>query len=248
MNIAYARVGLWETALYWQAYEERLQENNLGTLFRRGLIYKLQGEYELMWQHMSDVFREHGMDENNLPFWAAQVFGGIHAMTGRYDKGIEYLEKVLDITKPLPTSLGGGAFGLDFMNTLAWTHQKVGNNERANAVLEYVMSLVRRWEDLGGGRSPVVLQEKAMTLMLMGDIDRAMETLQLAVATGWRDYYMVWNDPRWDKVRDDPRFLSMMLEVKADVDAMAAQMVIDDADDNFEQRLIEAASSAQAAN
>jgi len=29
---------------------------------------------------------------------------------------------------------------------------------------------------------------------------------------------------------------------------MAAQMVIDDADDNFEQRLIEAAASAQAAN
>ena len=57
----------------------------------------------------------------------------------------------------------------------------------------------------------------ALNTMLMGDHDLALDRFEMAVAAGWRDYYIHHHDPRWAAFKDNPRYQALMGEVKADV-------------------------------
>jgi len=54
--------------------------------------------------------------------------------------------------------------------------------------------------------------------MLLDHHDDALDRLQRAIDAGWRDYYLRFHDPRWNALRDNPRYQAMMEMVKADVD------------------------------
>jgi hypothetical protein len=73
----------------------------------------------------------------------------------------------------------------------------------------------------------------AMNALLGGDHDLAIERLGQAVEAGWRGYYVHINDPRWAVLADDPRFVKLMSEVKADVDRQAAEIDRIDAEEDF---------------
>jgi len=54
---------------------------------------------------------------------------------------------------------------------------------------------------------------------------------------GWRGYYWVVHDPRWDQLRADPRFQALMAAVKKHVEAQRAAMELIDAEENFGVRV-----------
>lgn len=66
---------------------------------------------------------------------------------------------------------------------------------------------------------------------------RALERLRAAVDAGWRGYYRAIHDPRWEFVRDDPRFASLKARVKTDVERQREDVERREAEDDFVVRL-----------
>jgi len=64
----------------------------------------------------------------------------------------------------------------------------------------------------------------ARNAALQGDKELALERLKLAIDTGWRGYYTDSHDPRLSSIADDPRFKTMVAEVKAGVDRQRAEV------------------------
>jgi hypothetical protein len=73
--------------------------------------------------------------------------------------------------------------------------------------------------------------------VLAGDKTLALERLRQAIDAGWRDYYSVMSDPRWQALGADPRFKELMTTVKVDIDAQRARLERIEATDDFVARL-----------
>jgi pentatricopeptide repeat protein len=59
-------------------------------------------------------------------------------------------------------------------------------------------------------------------LAMLGETDKALETLEEAVESGWRfDWRMLLALRSLDSIRDDPRFIAQQAIIEAD---MAAQL------------------------
>jgi hypothetical protein len=81
------------------------------------------------------------------------------------------------------------------------------------------------------------LADYALTAVLLGDLPRALDLLEQAEQAGWRRYYATLRDPRWDALREEPRFQGILARVKADIDAQRARVEALEAEDDFEARL-----------
>jgi hypothetical protein len=86
----------------------------------------------------------------------------------------------------------------------------------------------------------------ALNALLAGSVDLALDRLEQAIDAGWRDYYMVHNDPRWRQIAGNYRYLELMAAVKADLHAERAEVERQDAEDDFVARL-DSAVAARAA-
>jgi hypothetical protein len=64
----------------------------------------------------------------------------------------------------------------------------------------------------------------ARTALLAGDRALALDRLRGAVDAGWRDYYLLQGDPRWDDVREASEFKALLARIKFDVDKERAEV------------------------
>ena len=127
----------------------------------------------------------------------------------------EYMEQ---LTGPDPKiDMGNYRAAID----LALVLQKLGRKDEADLLLDRSMEVINSLHRLSwwGGYWVSDVQ----ILALQGKRGEAIATLRAAVGEGWRTlwwYYLVC-DPNLDSIRSDPRFQTIVTEVKAD---MAEQM------------------------
>jgi TolB-like protein/Flp pilus assembly protein TadD len=102
---------------------------------------------------------------------------------------------------------------------VVWLLQGAGDTGRANRLLADALEIVgdptRR-----SMRPPEWAQVivEIETLALQGRKAEALVAMRRAVDGGWRlDWWQVENDPTLDSIRDDPAFIAMIEEVKADL-------------------------------
>ncbi len=81
-----------------------------------------------------------------------------------------------------------------------------------------VQTTLQSWPEDGFGRSPKVLEKLALNQAMLGCTDEALATLESAASMGWRTYYFVLNDQRWQETMGLPEFKSLMSWLKADID------------------------------
>lgn len=241
LGSGYARLGMIETAEYWQERAEAVTPVDLGTMMRRSLLYRLQGQYAEMEQQFLRIIEIQGLDPERLPPWIVRVMGAIRIVTGDVDAGIERLESAFDFE----AASGRGNFSRDLMQMLAYAHKQKGNNERTTEILEFVVEAIKADQESGFGRDPGTLALVAQNHAVAGNSDAAMDALEVAIASGWRDYFFAIHDARWDDLREDQRFQTLMAQVKADVDAQRARVEQIDAEEDFavllEQRMAQGA-------
>ena len=104
-------------------------------------------------------------------------------------------------------------------HALAWSYQQTGQSERARALLEPlaqhdrqptgIEEAMTRFE-LGTGYVSSNIAGRALTLLLVGEEDAAMERLEQAVELGWRGKVSLTSDPRWRPLHDRPRFQALL--------------------------------------
>jgi hypothetical protein len=61
---------------------------------------------------------------------------------------------------------------------------------------------------------PGVVLNAACLRLRMGDIDRALELLEHAFSRGWGKRDWIEHDPDYDAVRQDPRFIRLLDNLK----------------------------------
>jgi len=123
--------------------------------------------------------------------------GGIYEQMGRYDEAIEAFEKTRELT-------GGATYAL---TALAHAHALAGRREKA-------VELLRDLAEVGKRRfvSPYSI---AAVHVALGDPDTVFEWLDRAVRQ--RDRALIWIKvaPRFDRVREDPRFAAVLRAIGA---------------------------------
>ncbi len=228
LALGYARLGMWAQADRWQDRAEAIAPTEPATVLRRGLIYKLQGDYREMKREVAALIDALGFDTERLPAWIGGVMGAVDVSTGETENGIKLLEASLDWDA---SELGNTA--VDLMQFLAYAHKQSGNDERAEEIIEHVAQALNRREQEDGYRSPESLGLIFQSHAVARNADAALDALETAIDSGWRDYYWVINDFRWAWLRDNPRFRNLMARVKADIDAQRAKVERIDAEQDF---------------
>ena len=66
-----------------------------------------------------------------------------------------------------------------------------------------------------------------------GQEDQALETLELAASLGWRGYFFVLNDLRWQQTLQQPEFRSILSGLKAAIDRQRERVEAIDAKEDF---------------
>ena len=228
LAVGYGRLGMWAQADRWQDRAEAIAPTEPATVLRRGLIYKLQGDYKEMDHEVAALVDALGFDPERLPAWIGGVMGAIGVLTGETEKGIRLLEASLDWDAPEPNYLA-----VDLMQFLAYAHKQSGSDERAEEIIELVAQALERREQEHGYRSPEALGLLFQNHAVAGRADAALDALETAIDSGWREYYWVINDLRWAWLHDNPRFQKLMARVKVDIDAQRARIERIDAAQDF---------------
>ena len=136
--------------------------------------------------------------------------------------------------------------------TLAWIYAQWGDGDGAAKVLEplkdefrnaYAAGRLREFDPIAGYNSGA--SGYAMTMLLSGDEDAALDLLEEAVEAGWRGYYAVSRDPRWEALREHPRFGAVMARIKADIDRQRRRLEVIEDEDDFEAKFDAAVAAAE---
>jgi TolB-like protein/Tfp pilus assembly protein PilF len=243
---SYARLGNFQRARYWQDRYERAEPGNYVRRVMRYVLFAGHLDWDEMLSGVLGVLDGAGMDQADVPPMGILSIGTLQALTGEYGDAMITLEPLID---PGVARQGLQGPEIDARHGLAWAWLQIGATERAMALLGL---LDRYYQDLrNAGRLHMSgeLFAYARNTVLLGDTDRALDLLEQAVESGWRGYYAIQRDPRWDSVREDPRFVETMARVKADIVVQRARMEGIDAEDDFAARLdaLLAARKAQGA-
>ncbi|CAN5126135.1 hypothetical protein BH24PSE2_BH24PSE2_15960 [soil metagenome] len=239
---SYSRLGLWARAEYWMERNEREQPD--ASFFVNGRpnrpeMLRLQGRFEEMAEALQAVLDAAGGEITALEPDTVREYGILQALAGHYEDAVQTLGAQLD----LDASGGNDWLSADAYHALAWAWLNTGATDRARGLLH---TLDRRYRELKAegllhlGGDQFLFAQNAV---LAGDEELALDRLRQAVDAGWRDYYAVNSDPRWQSIRDDPRFEELMATVKADIDTQRARVEQIDAGDDFIARLDKASEN-----
>ncbi len=232
----YARLGMTETAEYWQDRAEGARPVDAGTWMRRSYLYRLQGKFDAMEETVLTVAKLQGFDLDRMPAFFTQVFAAVKILSGESDDGVRLMESTYDFE----TLEIGGFLQIDFLQMLAYGYKKIGEEQRATELLKLIAAGIDAMQQDGRGRDPYTFALIATNQAVAGEHDAAVAALDVAVASGYRDYFYMFHDARWYGLRDDQRFKDLMARMKADIDSQRARVEEIDATDDFEVLLAQA--------
>jgi TolB-like protein len=158
------------------------------------------------------------------------VYGSLLSLAGDHEAAIEWLEPV-------------ARESMEAQHALAWAYLNTGEDTRAEAILLEPDRDFRDREAAGRLHLSDDLFAYARNSLLLGNREHALALLERAAEAGWRGYYQVRQDIRWDAVRDNPRFRALMTRVKADVDEQRARVEAIEAEEDFVAQLDAAIAS-----
>jgi TolB-like protein/Flp pilus assembly protein TadD len=236
-----AWLGLSEEAEYWRDRNMQVLPDDPGSrLIELAILSTNSGvlTYTEALGQVGNLVDVTGFDVASTYPEAAVMYGELLALSGDHQAAMRVLEPLVAATS---ADIGSGSRA---RQALAWTYLQTGERDKAMTLLEPVERSYRAAHAAGRLRefNPFAgyisggLAGYAMTTLLSGDQDTALERLEQAADAGWRGYYGIRPDPRWDAVRDEPRFQAVMATIKADIDSLRARAEAINAEDDFVAR------------
>jgi len=243
LALVYALLGHWEQAAYWTARSQRDFPDTFWSQFMPSFVPFWRGRYRESLAELDRAIDASGKTLAEMPASMIAGYGETQALAGDYEGAIRTLESLLDPAKPIRY----GQFSVwekGVPHCLAWSYLKSGAEAKGRSLLA---DLDRELQDLrreGRLHRSGDLYFFARNALLLGDHELALDRLEQAVEAGWRDYYIHVPDPRWETLRDDPRYRALMAKVKADVDRQGLEIARVDAEEDFPAVLDRAQSAA----
>ena len=229
----YLHLGMNEESDYWIEKSMEFDSDPMNEFFRRSYRLKVQGRFDEIQMMFDEVAAAHSIDVSRLTRFSAEVIGAVHVMSGDYDKGIQLLESVYEPETSRGDEEGALTGTIDFMQILAFAYQNVGRNEDAEALLREIEEDLDYLEQTREIASPDFLETRTLQHAMRGEMGAAAHTFERAVDTGWRDYYFIEHDPRWQDFLALPAAQSQLAFVRADLERQRELVRAADASDDF---------------
>ena len=245
LAIIYEHLGMSDASDYWFGKMVDDKAGEIQVLLRRAYILKLRGDYEGTKELLEKASENGEINYKDLSIFAAQVVGAVQISVGKFESGIEVLESVIDIEAPITTTAGGGVDALDFLQLLAYAYRQTGDDVKATRVLEKVQATFDYWNESGITQNPKTLEKLALNLAMLGRTQEALEILESAASLGWRNYFFVLNDQRWQPTLQQAEFKSLLSWVKADIDRQRERVEATDAKEDFRAYVEERSATGQ---
>ena len=138
--------------------------------------------------------------------------GLITLILGNHDEGSRIMDQLIDHLGPEGNDAENYALA-------AYAHMQIGNPEQAQVYLVAGRNLVAEelndWQDSAGHLTMVALFEAAD-----GKVDAAVEMLQGAYDIGYRNPFYLFYMPPFEVIRNDPRFVELVRQMRADTALM----------------------------
>jgi len=244
----YAALGELETAERWMSVAVR--DNPEVMWVRTGWIQAQtpywRGDYGQAAEEMRQAMSSHGLVLNQLDPSLRLFYGTNQALAGDHAGAIATLEE--NLLDRVDRSVVGDVYGMDAYQALAWAYIQSDLPEKSRPAL----NIFEEW--FAEESASVVMMKSediyaaARNAVLTGNHDLALKRLEQAVDAGWRQYYINMHDPRWSALADDPRYQTLMAEVKADVDRQRDEVEKIDAEEDFPTLLDKVRASREQAS
>lgn len=218
LSWTYATLAMWDRAEYCLQRSLQGWPDMPFNPWLAGFESAWKGRYEAALEDVDHYVAAHGVDVQDFLAFDSYFYGYFLAMAGDYEEAVEVLQSRYEGT---PVQLGD--LELDARHSLALALIGVGEEQRARALLQSIELAAADQRELDPERNPFAYW-LARNAALLGEKDLALERMRRAIDTGWRGYYTDSHDPRLSSIADDPRFKTMMAEVKADVDRQRAEV------------------------
>jgi TolB-like protein/tetratricopeptide (TPR) repeat protein len=241
----YAMLGMTDQAAHWwarwQADWPESKTTGLAVTFssaiRAGAL-----DYQSALARIDSDLAAAGLDLEALSAEFRTDYGILLALAGDGARAIQRLGPMVDPT----VARQGFNEEISVRHALALAWQRTGQGSKAAGMLALLDAHFQAEREAGRLHLSDDLFDYARNAALLGEPQRALELLEDAIEAGWRGYYGLLPDPRWEAVRGEPGFEVLLARVKADIDVQRARMEEIDATDDFEARL-DAAIEAKAA-
>lgn len=220
---AYSAVGMREAADYWLSQKRQEGFHKHFDAF----VLQRQGRYRdilELWDGLRDASGISISDQHE--HWVG-YYGEMQALAGDIQGAIRTLESVVTVDTESDFIWG------DPRLALAYAYIEAGAPGKARPLID---RLVHEWgqqKTEGLLHFSIGLVAFALVNSVAGNQDQAMTLLEEAYAVGWRGHYSLAFDPRWDPLRDQPRFRQMLSAVRIDVDAQRAEIEDASTRENF---------------
>jgi tetratricopeptide (TPR) repeat protein len=233
----YSHLGLWGKAEEWQdRYNREYPDDYIIHLYPMWLDdvatgnLVMQGRFREALELTRNTLESFGSSVTAARLDVVVHYGILQALVGDHAAAIRSLDQHVD-------SDWRSELGIDAVQALAWAHLNAGSSSRAAELLDVVERQMAKSQADGYLHTGIYLYLYAQNAAMRGMTDGAIERLRLAVDAGWRGYFRALYDPRWDSVRDDPRFAAVIASVKADVDRQREDVSRLEAADDFVAQL-----------
>jgi TolB-like protein/DNA-binding winged helix-turn-helix (wHTH) protein len=220
---SYAWLGLWERAKSWSDRKETY-------LWYEAFTLEPQGRFREILALWADLREREGTALADQDRRSLRYFGHIQALASDYEQAIQTLEPVIGDSGP------DRIFG-DRRVTLAFAYLKTGALEEAQFLLDELEAEWHARELRGLLNYGPDLVEYALITLLRDDSNGAIKLLQRAVDTGWRGYFQIVNDPRWESLRSDERYQALLESIRKYVEAQRTEVEQLDREDGFTERV-----------
>lgn len=152
--------------------------------------------------------------------WVEKYLGRSAVLRGDWDRGIA---RLAPFYRQAPRD-GLGGWGDDLVeidSRLALIHalKEKGRSDEAASSLAQVLEGHRKGKSQGLTQTPEELYLYAMTLALVipPRDDDVFASLDQALTRGWSEHRLAENDPRWRRLKSDPRFATAMAKAAESV-------------------------------
>jgi TolB-like protein/Flp pilus assembly protein TadD len=246
LGTSYFVLGQYTEALTWQVKAARLSPTNFVPYYITGWIYRLLGKYNdadqwlakaLTLRKQLDIYREIGylqLAQGKRQKAAAtavsivaldtggannyQLAGLLMQMAGRNGEAESYYRKAIQIQ---PSAVSNP----DFYGTVGLGCLLIKNGQKAEgeAMLNQALTAYQHEIASGSMDDDPRLYASAVCAVL-GQKEKALQYLQLAIASNWVDFAFTENNPWFDSIRNEPEYKTVISTLQSKMRGLAAQV------------------------
>jgi TolB-like protein len=254
-NIAlgYAALGLVGDAEYWFEVSRGMWEEDEPPI---NLVYSFAVQGARFPRMLTDLEEAEALVATDGPYDIPYLltYGGLAWIhLGEAARGIEWLERGISLYQQnmvpddppgtidysLLSQHWGSDWGVILAQRLAFGYRVISDDRGAQQAVQF---LEQQSSPARLSTYPQNLESLALTSVLLGDTESALEYLRKALDLGWANYYGILSDPAWAETLELTQFQALLAEARVNNDRQRALVEAADAKHDFRAEFEQALS------